>query len=376
MNKNISKIILVLFGMIMLASSVSAYYSFNFNSVLDPFGSLDITSFYLRYYEFIDAIIYFLLFLSLSQMIFVKVYDKYGDKKSSKMVAVAVGLALAVSMIVLEMNTGFKIGDLGVVALIILLLVLAILLYNVMRGLFTEDNGKKISGALTYLIIYGLIVVPFGTLYEWIQENAPLLSGVRALAAIAAFIVLILEMISMLTGGNKKGDQGPPGPQGPPGAQGPPGEPGQPPVPPVPPQPPGPEYPADLTDAIRNYGVMLGEMARRLGLYAQYFNGLIDMHNRAGTAGNPEPGVNDWATLVNLRDGDPNGLSWASNRANDLLNAIRSDNRVGLLNADDIQRLQNLINYHGRLVNNLTQYEIDARVAFNNKARSPGMPAI
>jgi hypothetical protein len=172
-----------------------------FNNILNPFGGIDIASFYLRYFSFIDAIIYLILFLSLAQLVFTKVYKD--NKKEAKMVAVAISLALTVSMIVLEMRTSFYIGQLAPVALIVFLLVLAVLLYNLMLGLFTGTNGKMVSASLTYLIIYGLLIVPFGTLYKWIQTNASMLSAVLALASISAFIYLIIEMFSILGLGGK-----------------------------------------------------------------------------------------------------------------------------------------------------------------------------
>jgi len=368
-NKTLPKIILVLFGMIILASSVSAYYTFSLDSVLNPFGNLNIASFYLRYYEFIDAMIYFLLFLSLSQMIYTKVYSTYNDKKSAKMVAVAVGLALAISMIVLEMDTGFKVGDLGVVALVVLLLVLAMLLYNVMLGLFTnEKNNKRVSAALTYLIIYGLIVVPFGTLYDWIQRNTPLLSGVLALAAVAAFILLIIEMIGLFTDGKKKEETPttvtyPPNPQ----------------IttttPPVLPVSPQRQYPTDLANLINSdYTNLLVELLNRYHAYAQYFNLLIQMHFGATTPPNREPNAAEWTTLLSLRDDTPNGITWALNRVNDLLHAIRGHPGYPLLNATDAGKLQNLIILHGNLNNAITQFEIDARIAYNNRTRPPTIP--
>ncbi len=370
-NKLIPKIILVLFGLIILASNVAAA-GFSLNSILQPFGSLDIAGFYMRYYEFIDAIIYFLLFMSLAQMIYVKVYKDYNDKKSAKLVAVAVGLCLAISMIVLEMNTGFYLGQLGVVALIILLLVLAMLLYNTMLALFTADNGKRVSAALTYLIIYGLLVVPFGTLFRWIEINAPMLSAVLALGAIAAFVLLIIEMFSMFGGGKgtttgPAGPAGPTGPTGPIGPIGPLGTPGGTVTP-----PPGGPYPNDLVDLINNdYAGILAELVNRYNGYAQYFNRLIQMHFDAATPPNREPNAAEWATLLSLRNDDPNGMVWALNQANNLLNAINNHPGYALLNPTDAGRLQNLVAFHGGLNNAITQFEIDARLAYNNRTRPP-----
>ena len=119
-----------------------AYYNyFSFNTLINPFGYLDIAGFYLRYYSFIDAIVYLILFLSLTQIVFIKIYAKNDqNKKEAKMIAVAVSLALTVSMVVMESYTSFYLGQLGPLALIIFLLVLAVLLFNLKQGFFTCNN--------------------------------------------------------------------------------------------------------------------------------------------------------------------------------------------------------------------------------------------
>ncbi len=172
----------------------------------------------MRFYEFIDAIIYFLLFLSIGQIAFLKAFAN--NKKEAKTIAVAVALALTFSMVMLETYTSFYLGKLEPIALIVFLLILAMLLYNLLLGLFTGDNAKNVSASLTYLIIYGLMVVPFGRLYQWIDQNVPLLSGVLALAAITAFIYLLIQMFKLFGGAGTGSTTGPTGPQGPQGAAG------------------------------------------------------------------------------------------------------------------------------------------------------------
>jgi len=227
MNK---KLLVYMLLLISLSGLVSA--AFSLNGILNPFNGNTIATFYLSYYAFIDALVYLILFLSLSQIAFLKIYSKNNalgpgnNRKESKMIAVAVSIALTVSMTVLEMNTGFNLGQLYPIALVIFLLVLAILLYNLMLGLFTGPKGKNISAALTYLIIYGLLIVPFGTLYRWIEQNVPLLSSILTLGTLAAFIFLIIEMIGLFTGGGDTA--GKPGAPGTPGSPGIPGEPGTP----------------------------------------------------------------------------------------------------------------------------------------------------
>ncbi|HYD03843.1 MAG TPA: hypothetical protein VEC16_06125, partial [Alphaproteobacteria bacterium] len=186
----------------------------NLNGILNPFSSINIAAFYLRYYAFIDAIIYLILFLGVAQIAFLKIYKD--SKREGKAIAVAIALCLTISMVVLEMNTGFYLGQLQPIALIVFLLIISTLLFNMFQGLFEK---KAVSGAITYLIIYGLLTVPFGALNEWINTNAPFLAAILTLGAVASLIYLIIELFSLF-GDGKKTTTGPQGPPGEPGKDG------------------------------------------------------------------------------------------------------------------------------------------------------------
>ncbi|MGV8086523.1 MAG: hypothetical protein ACP5N1_02745, partial [Candidatus Woesearchaeota archaeon] len=211
--KKVNSVIIYVISFLILSSLVSAV-SFSLNSVLGPLSGNALANFYLRYFAFIDAVVYLILFLSLAQLVFTKVYKD--NVKEAKMIAIAIALALTFAMAMLEMRTGFYLGQLAPVALIIFLCVIAILLFNLFQSLFNGANGKTVSAALTYLIIYGLLNVPFNALSKWIEQNVSLLSAVLALAALVAFIYLIIELFKMvgLGGDGSSTTTGPAGPQG------------------------------------------------------------------------------------------------------------------------------------------------------------------
>jgi len=152
----------------------------------------------MNYYLLIDAIIYLLLFLSLAKLVFLKVYKE--NKKESTLISVGIGLVLTVSMVLVEMNSHFYLGMLQPLAIIIFLLLIAILLYNLFLGLFGEDN-KSISASITYLIIYGLLTVPFNILSKWIDTNAAWLSAILVIASFIAAINLMIQLFNVLTKG-------------------------------------------------------------------------------------------------------------------------------------------------------------------------------
>jgi len=333
-----------------------------FNSILNPFGLLNIASFYLNYYSFIDALVYLILFLSVAKIVFAKVYKD--NKKEAKMIAVAIALCLTISMIVLEMNTGFNIGQLAPVALIIFLLVLAVLLYNLMLSLFPLKDGQKVSmhsAALTYLIIYGLLIVPFGTLYRWIQTNAPLLSGVLELAGVVAFIYIIIELFSVLgLGGDPKKDStlafdptkqkdstDPTKPDGDKKTE--------------------KEYPENIRSNIgSDYASAVDTLSSSFQDYAQLFHQIITTHN-AG----PKISGEAWTKLFELRS----NMVKAIDNANNILDAIRRQDKYSEVNAKDISVLTEVMSKHESLIEKILTYEKTARLSYNdNKITPPGKP--
>jgi hypothetical protein len=179
--------------------------------ILRPFGQFNVGQIYLQYFSFIDACIYLILFLSLAQFVFKKMYEG----REGKMVSLAVGLALAFAMAVFELRTGFNLSKLGPFAALIFFLILVMLLFNVLKGLFNE---AKPALCFTILIMYGLLVSAFGVLAKWIEQHVPLLFGLIHIALLAAFICALMSVIGLFKGdGAEKGPKGPSGDKGPKG---------------------------------------------------------------------------------------------------------------------------------------------------------------
>ncbi|MGV8171240.1 MAG: hypothetical protein ACP5OA_00930, partial [Candidatus Woesearchaeota archaeon] len=321
-----------------------------------------------RYYQFIDALIYLVLFLSLAQLVFTKIYSN--NKREAKMVAVAIALSLMFAMVVLENMTGFNLGQLAPVALVIFLSVLAMLLYNLLQGLFgSEGKGKTASAALTYLLVYGLLVVPFNTLNQWIITNSPLLASVLSLASVVAFIYLLIQLFSALGLGGGGGKTTPdpyynPRPEYKPTIEPEPEK-------PKPPKPDDPVYPDDLRELIgKSYATALNDLANKYQEYAKLFNAIIQMHHDALTSPNREPNVTEWTGLLNLRTELIKDLK----DANKILDAINRHPEYAKLSSTDITALATLMNGYRRVFYALMKYEITARQAFNHRAVPPAIP--
>jgi len=199
-----------IFGIIFLLLLVPALASASvLDNILRPFSGDAVGALYLEYYAFIDAVVYMLLFMSLTQMIYGKIYKSTDGKpmRESKLIAVAVGLAMTFGMMVLEVNSGFNLGSLAPLAAIIFFLVFGILLYFFLEGVFAaagNARAKALAFCITYLIMYGLLISAFSETFSWIEQNVPLLSAILSLCLIIAFVVLLIEIFSLFKSNDKQ----------------------------------------------------------------------------------------------------------------------------------------------------------------------------
>jgi len=198
--------------------------SFYIADIVNPF-SVTLGQVYIQYYHFLDPIIAFILFLSISQWVFTRVYKGKEDKpaKEAKMIAVAVSLALTFGFAMLELTTGFYFGSTMMQGLagFVLLLVLAILLYELLLSMMGTDNARC-AAAWTYFIMYGVFMSTYSPLYTNVQQYYPLLGAILGIGFIISLIGVIMCLVKLIGGGGG-GGQGPPGPPGPAGPQGPQG---------------------------------------------------------------------------------------------------------------------------------------------------------
>jgi hypothetical protein len=186
------KYILYLIVLALFAVNVTAVL--DLNSVFAPI-QVDFASFYLQFYKFIDGIIYLIFFLGVTKFVFKPLFDKKDSVKASKPLIVGVSLALTFSMIILEMNTGFNLAQLGPIAAFLFFVVLAIMLYNVINALF-DDVGS--SAAATFLIMYGVLLSVFKSLNNWIATSVPILGSVLAIASVISAVLLIIRMFQLI----------------------------------------------------------------------------------------------------------------------------------------------------------------------------------
>lgn len=138
-----------------------------------PVVPLDLSSFYDTYASLIDFLLFFLLFGSVAQV-------TIGQRFHHNGLAIALGLVLALTLVLHESRLGLNVRILGVYAAIILLVVLALLVYLVARNLQVESVS---SFALALLIVIAgvLVYVPQLQAYVW--------PALLVCVAIAIFVV-------------------------------------------------------------------------------------------------------------------------------------------------------------------------------------------
>jgi len=167
--------------------------------LFEPFQGVGFGDFYQANYAFIDGIIYLLIFLGLARFVFSSLYK---DKQSSKAITVGVGLALSFAAVFFELRTGFMLGQLGPFALLVVLLVFLILIFELIKSISNNDNSLAVSVAV--IVGYGLLRSAFLPVYEWLSA-VPLVRALLHILLLISVIIVIIKMFSMFKS-NKSGE--------------------------------------------------------------------------------------------------------------------------------------------------------------------------
>ncbi|MBN2112230.1 hypothetical protein JW707_03975 [Candidatus Woesearchaeota archaeon] len=160
-------------------------------SILQPFGDR-FSEVYTRFYVFIDAAIYLIIFLGLTQISLGKLWEGRGDKKAAKTISVGIAIVLALSLALFEASQGFNIMSFGPLAAIILLALLGYALWAGLKELDVGDPMKRAAGA--YVVVYYSLMAVVPSAMWWINRNVPIVAGILALLG-AVFSIYIIVMI-------------------------------------------------------------------------------------------------------------------------------------------------------------------------------------
>ncbi|MBD3310652.1 hypothetical protein GF351_05525 [Candidatus Woesearchaeota archaeon] len=188
MNK---KRFLVLFAVLLALSSVVHAQDAITDILEDTFGAFggrEIADLYLDYHMFFDLIIYVLLFVGLSQVVF---KDKF-QGRGGKAVIIGVGVALSLGMLLFEYNTGWYLGRLHWLGLPLIFTLLGIFLYNLITGVIGAP--KTGAGAITYVIMYLFARAMVPGFFTLLREEMGLLNA----GLIILFVIALVKAVTSL----------------------------------------------------------------------------------------------------------------------------------------------------------------------------------
>jgi len=145
-----------------------------FAGVLDPFAYWDISATYDRYAAFFDLVVYCAIFIALCHVVFTRRFTG----RAGKAMATAIGLALGVSLAVVERQFGFSLRQAGPIAVFIALLLVGFLILHTM---LTVRVKWKLAAPLTYVLIYLFVRAVSPALFGAIAARIPFVNLLSAI---------------------------------------------------------------------------------------------------------------------------------------------------------------------------------------------------
>ncbi len=183
-NKKRLFFLMCLLGLAMALSVCADDEKFQLSDMVDTISGFNVGEAYAKAPFVIDALIYFILFVGVSQSVL-------GDKfkgSGGKAVVVAMGMALSVALVYWSLQTGFTLGSLGPLAAIMFVIIIAFFIYRLVKG------NEKVGAGLWMAIIsvYVMIYVFFPELVAAMNESA---WGRFALGILNVFGIIALPLM-------------------------------------------------------------------------------------------------------------------------------------------------------------------------------------
>lgn len=189
-NKEVLKkyLLLIAFFAFLLISIKTANAADILSSVLDPFKGFDFAGIYDNYQPFIDFVLWTLLLIGVAQFSLSKVFQG----KAGKVVIITVGIALSIAITVWMASKGYTIASLNPIAVLVLMVILGIFLYNFLNA-FNLPKAGTISFSI--LFIFYMLKSTFPAYFDWLQSNVGIVYALINLGVIFSIIILIWQII-------------------------------------------------------------------------------------------------------------------------------------------------------------------------------------
>lgn len=117
-----------------------------------PFNLTDFANMYYSYAEVVDFFIFFVIFASISKLVFEK---RFGEGPASKGLWIGIGFALSLALVLFEKTQGWSLINLFPAALVVLAVVALAGLYYILK------KYKVDVFAIPYIILYLIVMIFF-----------------------------------------------------------------------------------------------------------------------------------------------------------------------------------------------------------------------
>ncbi len=156
------------------------------DTLLEPFQGIDIATTYQSHGVLIDFVIYVVIFTGLTRFVFSKRFPDRGGRA----ITIGVAIALSAGMAVFSSQTGFRLGNLGSIAAILLLALFGVLIFALVKHLGGHTAN---SGIIAFLAAYMITRAAFPEVYEWAaQAQFARWLDAAVLLAIPVLVVLLV----------------------------------------------------------------------------------------------------------------------------------------------------------------------------------------
>ena len=166
-----------------------------FDSLGEILGDTDsFNNFYDNYSIWIDLIIFIIIFVSIARVSLGR--TEMFSQGPGKTLAIAIGIALAISAAVFEGNSGFRLSEIGPWALALVILIIGYMVYKIAEGI----GFGSIQSIAAGLVVGYVLLISVGT--EIIQELTSqwtILQTIFSILQIAFVIGIFLLIYGVFT---------------------------------------------------------------------------------------------------------------------------------------------------------------------------------
>ena len=168
--------------------------------LLEPFFGWDIAGTYQQAASFIDFVLYIFIFLYITRY----AISKRFEGATANSLSIVIAIVFSIGMTVFERMFDFNLGKLAPLAGLIFFVVIAIIVFNVIKGF---GAGTVSAGAWAYLMLYGVLSATASKYLTWLYDKIPFFEGILYIGVIFAIFGILkgLWSIMPITGGQTTG---------------------------------------------------------------------------------------------------------------------------------------------------------------------------